>query len=116
MQSVNDMLEAIENNIHTTLDIHAPLITISSKRKFEPWITPEISQKQNEASYLYKRYKRKKSDSRLSLYKESKISLIQLVYTTKTNFYSNRLSRLSRSNSIWSELKNLGLVDTTSSV
>ena len=42
MSNVNDMLVEIVTNIQTTLNIHAPLININSKRKFEPWITNEI--------------------------------------------------------------------------
>ena len=110
------MLEEIEKNIQTTLDIHAPLITVNCKSKFEPWITTEISDKQKEADYLYRRYKRNKSDERLSLYRESTNSLSHLINNTKATFYRNRLYHLSKSNHIWSELKNLGLVDSSSSV
>ena len=38
MSNVNDVLIEIVTNIQTTLNIHAPLITISSNRKFEPLI------------------------------------------------------------------------------
>ena len=83
MLNVNEMLNEIESNIQTTLNIHASLKIITSKRKFEPWITVEISAKQNETDYLYRRYKRNKSDERLSMYRESKTSLFQLIKIPK---------------------------------
>ena len=63
-----------------------------------------------------RRYKRNKSDERLSMYKESKTSLFQLIKDTKATFYNNSLTNLSKSNQIWSELRNFGLVDTSTCI
>ena len=61
MNNVEEMIEIVETNILTTLNAHALLITITSRRKFEPWITPDINLVQQETNYLYRRYNRIKS-------------------------------------------------------
>ena len=110
------MLEVIESNTITSLNTYAPVITINSRCKFEPWITPEILLKQRDTEYLYRRYQRSNSKQRLSEYRESKNSLNQLITNTKASFYNNRLTKHSNSKNIWTELRNLGLVDSSACV
>ena len=87
----NYILTKNENSINESLDLTAPLITVSSGRCLEPWITVDIRILQQKCDSLYRKYKRLKTRRSLKSFIDFKLILHQTIYNAKTCFYKNRL-------------------------
>ncbi|XP_046417427.1 uncharacterized protein LOC124178234 [Neodiprion fabricii] len=88
--SADELLQRLQGNLTTALDLLAPTRTFLSKRRAPPWITPDLRALEREMDALYRR--------RIS--------------AARTAFYADRLSNASGSRALWNELRSLGLASS----
>ena len=112
---VNDILLILETRINLSLDKFAPLINFTPRNRLEPWITSELRQEKINCNRLYKKYNRHRVAERLKSYRDSKHLLNENLLNAKISFYKNRLTSNSDPQKLWTELKNLGLTESSES-
>ncbi|XP_020298638.1 uncharacterized protein LOC109862886, partial [Pseudomyrmex gracilis] len=110
LEEIDDKIAWFYGNLLNCYNKHAPLKTIHPKHLPAPWITPEIRTCMQERNKQRRRWRRNKTEASYSLYKRLRNQTQAMVREAKQNYYLSIFSNKKDPATIWSNLRQLGLV------
>lgn len=111
LNTIDEKISFINDNLLTLLDIHAPLKTIRITKKYAPWLNQNLKLMMKERDKLLARYKRTKSSKDWTSYKSVRNAVCVTVKTEKKAYY-NAVLKNSESKDLWHNLKSLNILNT----
>uniref|UniRef100_A0A2A4KAV4 Reverse transcriptase domain-containing protein n=1 Tax=Heliothis virescens TaxID=7102 RepID=A0A2A4KAV4_HELVI len=106
LPNVNDMVEALNRNIVSVFDKHAPVKTCLIKDHSHPWITDTIKFMMHLRNEALAKYRKIRSESKKVYYKQLK-SLVSssLFYEKVAYFKQNINNKINEPKTLWKNLK-----------
>ena len=95
-QSLDTLIGAYNNVLHTVLDKHTPIITKRVKgTTAKPWYDNEVHHEKNERRKIERIWRKCSSSENLNRYKTQKNCVIKLIENKKISFCNNSVSEKS---------------------
>ena len=115
MNSIESDLEGalrnLNSNLNLTIDQLAPLKSINIRKKFAPWLAPELRQLIDKRDATHRRYKRTGRAALLGEFLQFS-SEVDIHITQERNSFLHRhlTDALDANKDIWKEMRNVGLL------
>ena len=107
---IESAVKQLHSNLMGAVEILAPLKQVRYAKKRFPWIGAELRGMQRRSKTLYRRYKRTGETQFLEEFLELRGRFQDETAQAKTEYVHNRLFKSQNSNTIWRELRGLGLL------
>jgi len=105
VKGVNNIEKFITSNIRKIYDEHAPIVCKKVTKKKAPWRNEEIKKLTKEKNKLRNKYKRTERVEDWENYKASRNRLNNVIWRTKKEYFSSKLSSTENASEFWSCLK-----------
>lgn len=109
IDSVDNQLSFIENNIHQLFDETVPLKTKIIAAKDKPWFSTFIKRHILLRDLAYSRWKRFKTDDLKAEYKAARNTVTLHIRRAKSSYYSNQFSSALESKKTWKIISDIGI-------
>ena len=115
MNSIESDLEGalrnLNSNLNLTIDQLAPLISIDIRKKFAPWLGPELRQLIDKRDATHRRYKRAGRAALLGEFLRLSSEVhIRITQERNSFLYRHLTDALDANKDIWKEMRNVGLL------
>ena len=111
--SLESALKQLYSNLQAARDEFAPLRCCRNRKLWHPWFTPYHRSLIRERDRLYRRFKRSRLPCELQEYRRAGDYAHEQIEIARLDYYWRRLRGLSDPQSIWKELRHLGLAPCT---
>lgn len=111
---VDTFVSTFNSCIITALDTHAPLTTARVVKPMAPWLTNELKSKIRSRDSLYNRARRMRSHELMSQYRLLRKQIKTDIKDAKNAYLLSSLTDQTDQTKIWSTLKKVGLIDSSS--
>lgn len=109
---INHKVYLFNHYLLTCFDENAPIKTIQLRHLPAPWLTADIKVRMSERDRACRRWRRSKSVANYAQYKLLRNQVQTIVRSAKEEYYLATFSKLKDPNSIWKQLRKIGLVKT----
>jgi len=113
-KDIESKVTILNNYLLDCYNKYAPLRYISPNHLPAPWLTTDIKDKMAERNRARKIWRRRRTDSNYTRYKELRNRVQNLVRDAKIKYYSDVFSAPEEPCTIWKKLRNLGLIKSKS--
>ncbi|CAB0044040.1 unnamed protein product [Trichogramma brassicae] len=105
--SLDVLVTETTSALFKTLEVLAPLRSVTIKPKARPWITPELRSTMRSRDRAYRRARRHPTE--LHIYRESRSAVQNMLDSAKNRFLSMNIGTAADSSACWRALRGLGL-------
>ena len=109
MDTLDEKVKALTREIHSLMDVHAPVKTFKVKHPPAPWLTQEIRELFTKRDAAYRKYLRSKNDANWEIYRRLRNRANTKCRDAKNSHIKSSVEAANNPGSLWRTLNKFGI-------